>query len=212
MIRILIVEDESDIANAMKLNLDGREDIHVVGLAADGLQAVEMCRLYSPDLVLMDIQLPNMNGIEACCVIKRENPAIRVIFITLFSDQKLIDAARNLKSNGYILKGRPAPVIINCIKQAMLGLHVSDQVVAERLHESRFNSQIQPEEQQKFDLLTAGEKRIIHLVVQSKTTHEIAEKLNLSNGTIRNQISEIIGKLGLPNSKALAVWGFRMGL
>jgi DNA-binding NarL/FixJ family response regulator len=212
VIRVLIAEDETDAAVALKLNLDGRDDIQVIGLAANGQEAIRMCRLYHPDLVLMDIQMPVMDGIEASEVIKRENPTTRILILTLFSDQKLIEAARRVNSNGYILKGRPSSVIINCIKQAMLDFYISDQTIIERLDESLVNNQIQPEDQQRLSLLTQNDRQIIHLIVQGLTTQEIAEKLCFSNGTIRNQISSIINRLDLPNSKALAVWGFRMGL
>ena len=212
MIRILIAEDEPEAAAALKKNIDGRGGILVLATAGNGLEAVELCRRYHPDVVLMDIMMPQMDGIEASRIILQENPAIKILILTLFAEPAYIQETLRLHLSGYILKGRQSEVLISCIQQAMAGFHIADQTVMAELDQG-FSSQEQDQgDLAKAALLTETEKKVVSHIIIGRTNLEIANTMNFTEGYVRNMISRILMKTELPNSKALAAWGFRMGL
>lgn len=212
MIRVLIAEDQSDAAYALCKNIDGRDGIVVLGIARDGQEAVDLCRKYNPDIVLMDIRMPVMSGIEAGRMIMKENPVVKILFLTLFAEQAYIREAYELQTCGFILKGRSSSVLINCIKQVMAGLHVADQFVMQSAVPGAAVSEPDQADRAKVSLLTQTEKAVISHIIMGRTNTEIAEAMNFTEGYVRNIISRILRKADLPNSKALASWGFRMGL
>jgi DNA-binding NarL/FixJ family response regulator len=212
MIRMLIAEDQPDAAYALCKNIDGRDGIIVLDIARNGQEAVDLCRKYNPDIVLMDIKMPVLNGIEASRIITKENPDIKILFLTLFADQAYIRESFDLQASGFILKGRSSSVLISCIKQVMAGLHVADQFVMQSAFPDAVVSESDQADRAKVSLLTPTEKIVISHIIMGRTNPEIAEAMNFTEGYVRNIISRILRKAELPNSKALASWGFRMGL
>jgi len=212
MIRILITEDEINAAKALERNIDGQDGISVVAIAENGLQAVEYCQIYQPDLVLMDIKMPIMDGIEASKIIKQEYPEIKILMLTLFSEPHYILKSLQYQCEGFIMKGHRSEVIIACIKQAIEGLYVSDTVVQRIIGEKLNLNHIASADLSELNKLSESEKEIVRLITAGKKNAEIARALSYSDGYVRNQIADILEKLNLRNSKELAVWGFRMGL
>ena len=212
MIKVLIAEDELEAAKALKQNIDDQEGIKVIAIASNGQEAVEFCRFHFPDIVLMDIRMPIMNGIEASSIIKKEMPNIKILFLTLFAEQKYIQEAFNQNANGFILKGRSSGMIISCIRQVMSGFHVADQIVMRSDEQKNSRSEPCIVDLEKFKLLSNTEKKVIEHIITGRTNAEIAKSLRFSEGYVRNVISRVLRKTELPNSKALAAWAFRMGL
>lgn len=201
-IRVLIADDHLMVRDGLKVFLSIYKDIDVIGEAEDGQQAVDLCPELKPDVILMDILMPNMDGPTATEVIRRECPTIQVIALTSFAEKEMIQRALQAGAIGYLLKDVHADKLAQAIREAHQGRATIDSAVAKVLVESAD----QPSKP-VYDL-TDREREILGLLVEGKTNVEIAEELTLSPGTVRFHVSNILSKLGASNrteavSKAL---------
>ncbi len=212
MIRLLIADDEPEVAVSLTRNIDGREDIRVVGLASDGAEAVRLCGQLAPDVILMDIRMPVMDGLAAGRSIKERFPAVKIIILTLFKeDEQILEAVRS-ECSGYLFKGSKSEKIINAIKNVCLGLSAFDGGAQSVISSRMKTGGSAPVDHEELARLSKREIEIVRLMTSGKNNAEIARILYLSEGHIRNQQVTIREKLKLRSSLELVVWGARMGL
>jgi DNA-binding NarL/FixJ family response regulator len=192
-IRILIADDHPMFRFGLRALLATEPDIEVVGEATNGREAVTLAANLKPDLILMDINLPQLNGIEATRQILAQNPGINTLIITMFEDDTIFTALQ-AGARGYILKGAEGEETLRAIHAAANGESIFSPAVAQRL--TYFLAQSSKESaHQPFQELTHRERDILKLIAQGLTNVAIAERLSLSPKTVRNQVSIIFSKL-----------------
>jgi DNA-binding NarL/FixJ family response regulator len=205
LIKVLITEDKRLIGEGFKFIIESDEEINVVGLALNGYEALEMCKIHKPDLVLMDLKMPCCDGIEGTKLIKSFSANIKVLVLTTFDDDEMVSEALKNGADGYILKDINAEKLISTIKGTAKGLNVIDENVYQNIV-NKFN---QPDNQKPEYALTEREINLIELVVYGKSNKEIAAKLNITEGRVKNIITNILSKLGLSDRTSLAVYAVK---
>src|SRR5918911_3473394 len=193
-IRVLIADDHPLFREGMRGRLDRVADIAVVGEAASGDEAVELAHKLEPHVVLMDIKMPGLNGIEATREILRANPRVGVLMLTMFEDDDSVFAAMRAGAKGYLLKDSGGEGVVYAIRAVASGEAVFGPGVAERIT-GFFSVPRSATPQRAFPELTEREEEILSLVAQGKTNQEIARQLYVSLKTVRNHISNILLKL-----------------
>jgi DNA-binding NarL/FixJ family response regulator len=193
LIRVLIADDHPVFRYGVRALLESEDDIEIVGQAADGAQAIELAKNLSPDILLMDINMPGVNGIEATRQILQANPAIGVLVITMFDDDSLF-AAMRAGARGYLLKGAEGEEILRGIRAVTNGEAIFSPAVARRLT-TFFDSRSGQPSTTPFPELTEREVQVLHLIAAGLTNATIAERLVISPKTVRNHVSAIFGKL-----------------
>jgi DNA-binding NarL/FixJ family response regulator len=209
-IRILIADDHPMFRFGIRALLSTEPGTEVVGEATDGQEAVHLATSLKPDLILMDINLPQLNGIEATRQILKQNPGIGILIITMFEDDTIF-AALQAGARGYILKGAEGEETLRAIHAAANGESIFSPAVAQRL--TRFFVQSSKESaNQPFQELTHRERDILRLIAQGLTNAVIAERLSLSPKTVRNQVSIIFSKLHVSDRMEAIVKAREAGL
>lgn len=204
--KILIVDDDALIREGLKILLEIEADIQVVGTANNGQEAFEMCRKEKPNLVLMDIRMPVMDGVLGTKLIKSHFPSIKVVILTTFKDDEYIKEALKSGAEGYILKNQPADSIIESLRTVSKGNIVLEREVANALSSMlKEGKKATPE---PLDI-SQRELGILKLVGEGLSNREIAEKLNLSEGTTRNYVTGLLEKLGFRDRTQLAIFYIR---
>jgi len=205
MIRVLLVDDQQILAEGIKSVLQTCKDIEVLGIALDGASAVEFCRANKPDVVLMDIRMPNMNGVVATKRIKETDPDVKIIILTTFDDSDYILSAINNGASGYLLKDIGSGALIDAVKNAYAG----DTILPAKIAKKITDAAVMVTSDKEFKLkklfnLSDREAEIALMLYDGFTNRQIASALKLSDGTARNYISTIYLKLGV-DSRAAAM-------
>lgn len=193
--KLIIVDDDKLICKSLDTLLSKEKDIEVIGTANNGLEAINLCKDEKPDIVLMDIRMPDIDGIQATRLIKKAYPDVRIMMLTTFQDKQSIQTALKTGADGYLLKTDKINNIAEKLRIFYNGISLLDKEVLDRL--------IKPEKN-LLDKLTPREKDILLLVSQGFTNKEIALEIFLSEGTVRNVVSVIMDKLGAKNRTQLS--------
>jgi DNA-binding NarL/FixJ family response regulator len=202
MIRVLIADDDAIIREGLKMIIETQPDLEFLESASDGKQAVELCRENKPDVVVLDIRMPVMDGIKAAEIIMEEKLSIPLL-LTTFDEPDLILRALKAGVNGYILKNSPADRILSAIRVLHTGGTVFQADILEFIR-GRVSNNVSGN--RLFDmLLSPRELEIVKLVSEGLSNKEIGDKLYLTNGTVRNHISTILEKTGLEHRTQIAV-------
>jgi DNA-binding NarL/FixJ family response regulator len=202
MIRVLIADDDAIIREGLKMIIETQPDMEFTGAAEDGKHAVELCRSLKPDVVMLDIRMPVMDGIEASEMILADKLSVPLL-LTTFDEPELILRALKAGINGYILKNSPAQRILSAIRVMYSGGTVFQADVLEFIR-SRVSGS--GSEKNLFHImLSPRELEIVKLISEGLSNKEIGEKLYLTNGTVRNHISTILEKTGLEHRTQIAV-------
>ncbi len=199
-IRVLLCDDQEELAESIQSVLSTCGDIEVVGIASDGFQAVKAVDTFSPDVVLMDIRMPNMNGVVATQEIKRKNPQTKVLVLTTFDDSDYILNAINNGASGYLLKDTSATALIDAIKNAYAGDTILPAKIARRIADAAklVTNDREIKLKRKF-AFSDREVEIALMLYEGFTNKQIASALKLSDGTSRNYISAIYVKMDCAN-------------
>ncbi|WP_206918681.1 response regulator transcription factor [Alicyclobacillus suci] len=207
-LRIMIVEDQTLLRDSLQTILDMEDDMEVIGVAADGDEAYRRIRECHPDLVLMDIQMPKMDGIECTRRVKRDYPQVKILILTTFAEEEyIVDALAN-GAQGFLVKDIPGDKLLGAIRDAIHGQLMLPGVVAEKLakrlmHKNRTKVANGTEEKLGFTL-TERDKSIISLMLRGMSNQQIAQTLFITEGTVKNYVSSIYGKIGIhERSKAV---------
>ena len=199
-IKVLIADDQKDLAEGIKSVLQTDEEIEVVGIAHDGSEAIDYVKEFEPDVVLMDIRMPNTNGVVATQRIQADYPNVKVIVLTTFDDSDYILNAINNGACGYLLKDIGATTLINSIKNALAGDMILPMTVARRIADAAKNVTGNREFKLKRAFgLSDREVEIALMVYEGFTNRQISSALHISEGTARNHISAIYEKLHCEN-------------
>ena len=194
---ILIVDDQILFAESLKTVLELRSDgFQVIDIAADGREAIRMAEIHNPALILMDIRMPGMNGVEAVGVIKKRFPEIKVIMLTTFDDDEYIYNALNNGADGYLLKSTSPEKLIASIEAVLNGLVLISPVIIKHLTKEGSLQQEKKEKPPWFDELSTREKQVLQLLSSGLNNKEIAEELFIADQTVKNHVSLIYNKLG----------------
>ena len=216
MIRVLIADDQELIRQSLSFVLDAQADIEMVGTASDGREAIELVRKEKPDVVLMDIRMPEVDGVECTRLIKSAYPQIKVIILTTFDDDEYVFGALRYGASGYLLKGVSVKELADAVREVVRGGSIIMPGVASKALEmfarmARGSMQIAIDEKQTADL-QENEWRVIREVGCGKSNKEIAAALCLSEGTVRNYMSSVLSKLDLRDRTQLAIWAVQSGV
>lgn len=209
MIKVLIADDIQILRQGLKAILSQDKEMEVVGLAADGREAYMLCQKHRPDVVLMDMRMPEYDGSYGIRSIKAHFPEIRVLVLTTFDDQETVDAAIRSGADGYILKEMEDEKVIQSVKAVCAGIQVFGGGVFEGIRRQMAPKAANEELAEEF---TARERDIIRCVAQGMDNKEIAAELFLAEGTVRNQISRVLEKLKLKDRTQLAVFAVKNNL
>ena len=208
-IRILIVDDHAIVREGQRALIDTEPGMQVLGEAKNGDEAVEMAYTLQPDVILMDLQMPKKDGIEAIKGIKAENLEARILVLTSFSEDEKVYTAIKAGAMGYLLKDSLPEDILTAIREVHQGEMSMKPSIAEKLmRELQRPSELPLTEEP----LTEREGEVLKLVAQGLPNREIAEKLVVSERTVRTHVTNILGKLHLANRTQAALYALREGL
>ncbi len=201
MIHVLLVDDQAIVRQGLKALLSLEADLHIVGEAANGREALEMAQrlLNSPDVaevVLMDIRMPVMDGVAATRELLRQHPAVKVLVLTTFEEDELVQQAVQAGAVGYLLKDTPSEEVAQAIRAVHRGYAQFGPGILQKMVVAQPAS-LKPEIPPGFDELTPREREVLALIGQGANNREIAETLFLSEGTVKNHVTNILGRLGL---------------
>jgi len=207
--RLMIVDDHEVVRMGLKAALEIEDDFAVVAEAGNGKDAIEKARAHRPDIVLMDVRMDGMDGIEACREIRSELPDTRVLMLTSFAEEETVVAALLAGAAGYVLKNVARARLLEALRSVARGESLLDSKVTRSVVEKLVGMQARPDDQ---DELTAREREVLVLIAEGATNKEIAAKLVVSENTARNHVSHILGKLGFSRRSEAAAYAVRKGL
>lgn len=210
MIKLLIADDQELIRQSLSIVLENDKELNVIDTASNGQEVIVSVRKSKPDVILMDIRMPKIDGVQCTKIIKENYPDIKIIVLTTFDDDEYVYNALKYGASGYLLKGISMEGLINAIKtvfkgQAMINPDIATKVV--RLFSKMAKADytiIVDEEKEKS--LSNTELKIIQEVGRGASNKEIADHLNLSEGTVRNYLSAVLNKVELRDRTQLAIW------
>ncbi len=201
-LRVLVVDDHDIVRKGLTTLISRQQDLSVAGEAGTAAEAVAKASELAPDVVVLDIRLPDASGIEACREIRSQNSNIKVLMLTSYSDEEAVMGSIMAGASGYLLKEIRSQEIVEAIRQVGTGRSLLDPAVTagvlERVRRGKADD--------KLDQLTNQEQRILELVAQGKTNKEISQEINLSDKTVKNYVSNILGKLEVARRSQAAAY------
>ncbi len=206
-IRILLAEDQTLMRQGLKTILDLEPGFRVAGEAEDGPAAVKLALQLRPDIILMDVQMPQMNGVQATAAIRKVWPEAKIIILTTFDRDDYVFQGVRAGAMGYLLKDQPAAKLIETIRRVLAGETFIQPEIASRALRSALHSPGEFAEP-----LSEREREILVLLAQGVPNKEIADKLHIAEGTVKNHVSNILGKLQVQNRTQAADLARRRGL
>ena len=211
MIKVLIADDQELIRQSLQIVLNSKEGIEVSDVASDGQEVIQCIRRQKPDVILMDIRMPKMDGVQCTQIIKENYPEIKIIILTTFDDDEYIFSALKHGASGYLLKGISADRLIEAIHKvyhgnAMINEDIAGKVVKMFSQMARENAAVITVDENYIKEITESEWKVIGLVSKGLSNKEIAAELFLTEGSVRNYLSSVLKKLDLRDRTQLAIW------
>jgi two-component system, NarL family, response regulator NreC len=208
-IRILIADDHGIVRKGLRLQLEQNKKFEVVGEASDGREAVRMAEELSPDIVIMDIAMPNLNGIQATTQIVKKNPQVGVIMLSMYSDETYLTRTLAAGAKGYLLKDSADEDLYHAVETVAQGKPFFSPAIANTLLEDYMRQLQQRGLQDSYDLLTEREKEILQLLAEGRSNKDVAALLNLSINTVETHRTRIMQKLGLHSTADIVLYAVR---
>jgi NarL family two-component system response regulator LiaR len=208
-IRVLVVDDHAIIRKGMRAVLELEPDIEMVGEAENGRQAIQMNLELHPDVILMDLIMPEMDGIACIREVKSQTPEARILVLTNFAGEEMIFPAIKAGAMGYHLKDSSPETLVKAIRQVFCGEPSLHPLIAKKVLEELYAP---PERELSSEPLTHRELEVLRLIAQGSDNREIAEQLVVSEATVRTHVSNILGKLHLASRTQAALYALREGL
>jgi two-component system response regulator NreC len=211
-IRILLADDHAVMRTGLRLVLERQPDFEVVGEASDGREAVAMVQKYSPDILVTDIGMPNLNGIEAARQVAAGSPQVSVVILSMHSDEAYVLRALKAGARAYLLKESAESDLIAAIRAVSSGKAFFSPAVSRMLVEDYVRQLQDREIEDSYELLTTREREILQLIAEGKSNKEIAAALNLSLYTVETHRGNLMEKLGLHTVPELILYAVRKGV
>jgi len=208
-IRLLLVDDQTLISQGLKTMLELESDLQVVGIAENGKAAVQQAAELRPDLVLMDVRMPVMDGRAATRAICQQFPDVKVLVLSTFDDDQYISDSIRAGAKGYLLKDMPVEELVQSIRLAHRGYTQMSPGLMEKLLTSTTDSNTSPKgdsPSRDLTLLTPREQEVLRLIGDGSTNREIAEKLYIAEGTVKTHVTHLFDRLNLRNRSQLAIF------
>lgn len=199
-IRVMLVDDQALFREGLETMLSIHKDIQVVGQAGDGQEALEVAAKLQPDVALMDVRMPIMDGVRATRLLKEALPQCKVIVLTTFDDDEYIFDALRMGAVGYLLKDVPSAQLVDAIRAAARGESVLEPSVAAKViaEFTRVSNMVPPRQMEGLvEPLSERELEILGLIARGASNKEVAEQLFIAEGTVKNHMTHILGKLGV---------------
>lgn len=209
--RIILVDDHEVVRIGLKTLLERHPEFDVVGEASSAREAVEKTASLKPDVVVMDIRLPGVSGIDACEEIVKRFPETKVLMLTSYAEDEMLFSAIRAGASGYVLKQIGSEDLVRAIESVSSGEGLLDPAVTQRVFQE-VRRAVREEEASAFANLSQQEKHVLQLVSEGKTNREIAKALFLGEGTVRNYVSSILSKLGVNNRAEAAAYAVEHSL
>ncbi len=210
--RILIAEDHTILREGLRALLSAEPDFEVVGEAADGRDAIQGVQDMNPDLVLMDLSMPRMNGLEAIRELKKQNPDTKVVALTVHKTEEFIIATLKAGAEGYVLKDATNAELVSAIRNVFQGKRYLSPGVSQTVIEGYLDARNISETKSAGDVLTKREREILKLIAEGYKNREIAEDLCISPKTVEKHRSNLMKKLDLHSASALTAYAIERGL
>jgi two-component system response regulator NreC len=209
---ILLADDHTVIRSGLRMVLEKQSDFQVVGEAGDGRQAVKMADELKPDVVVMDIAMPNLNGIDAAKQIVNQNARVAVVILSMHSDESYVMRALKSGAKAYLLKDSAEADLIRAVRAVVEGKSFFSPAVSRMLLEDYVRQLQQRGAEDSYELLSPREREILQLIAEGKTNKEIAAMLNLSLYTVETHRTHILQKLNLHSVPELILYAVRKGI
>jgi two-component system, NarL family, response regulator NreC len=211
-IRILLADDHTVVRKGLRMLLEGQAGFSVIADAADGREAVALAEKHTPDVVVMDVAMPSLNGIEAARQILTKVPQTAVVFLSMHSDEAYVLKALKAGARAYLLKDSAEYDLINAIRAVNEGKAFFSPAISKMLVEDYMRQMREREVEDSYELLTTREREILQLLAEGKNNKEVATILNLSLYTVETHRSNIFQKLNLHSSAELILYAVRKGV
>jgi DNA-binding NarL/FixJ family response regulator len=215
----IVIADDHDLARAgLHSMLKGQRGLKVVGEGKNGREALELCRRLQPDLALLDVRMPEMDGLTTCHSIKQEYPAISVILVTIHENPEYLLEALKAGAAGYIFKDTTQRELLTAVRRVLCGESILDKDLVVRVlrhfaeQTSSQQEEFPPEQVSPPEQLSPREREVLELLTQGQTNREIAQHLTVSRSTVKNHVEHILAKLGVSDRTQAAVRAIELGL
>jgi two-component system response regulator NreC len=208
-IRVLIADDHGVVRRGLRLQLEQHDDFEVVGEASDGREAITMLDKLAPDIIIMDIAMPNLNGIQATAQIVKKNPQVGIIVLSMHSDETYLTRTLAAGAKGYLLKDNAEVDLERAVRVVAQGKPYFSPAIANTLLEDYMRQMQQRGLQDSYDLLTEREKEILQLLAEGKTNKDVAQLLNLSPNTVETHRTRLMQKLDLHSTAEIVLYAVR---
>ena len=210
-IRIMVVDDHEVVRSGLKAILESEEDLEVVGEAGSAREAVQTVSLLNPHVILMDVRMEGMSGIEACRLVRSADPQVKVLMFTSFAEEEAVTASIVAGASGYLLKNMGRADLLKAIRGVVGGQNLLDPSVTGKVMD-RLAQLASREQDRDMEVISGREKEVLVLVARGLTNKEIADELIISENTARNHVSRILDKLGLSRRSEAAAFAAQRGL
>ena len=211
-VTILLADDHTIVRQGLAKLLEGEPSFKVVGQAENGREAIQKAEKLKPDIVLMDIAMPMLNGIEATRQIKKLRPQTKVIILSMHSHDRYINELFTLGASGYLLKSSTGTDIIKAIHAALKGNTYLSPSISRRVVEEYVSMKTRSPEDERYNTLSNREREVFQMIAEGRTTKEIADILCLSPSTVKSHRAKIIEKLEMDNISQLIQFAIRLGI
>ena len=211
-VRILLADDHTVMRNGLRLLLERQPNLQVVGEAADGRQAVSLCETVNPDVVVMDIAMPNLNGIEAARQIVNRNPRTAIAILSMHSDESYVIRALKAGARAYLLKDSAEADLLAAVRALTDGKSFFSPAISKILVEDYMRQLESRGAEDTYELLTNREREVLQLLAEGRTNKEVANMLNLSLYTVETHRAHILQKLNLHSVPELILYAVRKGI
>jgi DNA-binding NarL/FixJ family response regulator len=211
-IKIIIADDHTIFRQGLRMLLAQEDDMEVVGEAADGIEALELAKKHNPDIILLDIAMPNMDGVQVAGKIKKSLPRIKIIVLTSYSDDQFLYEFLKLGVSGFVLKDSASQELIYSIRKSHEGMVFFDPSVSKKVMEKFTQVSGGKSDFVNYGKLSDREKEVLRLVAEGCATKEVAEKLYISPKTVENHRANIMKKLNIRDRTGLTKYALRLGL